>query len=115
MTDNTVKTLDLQRIWLASGLVLAFAACLGVMLFRAVPEASQDIVVYMIGQLSGMATMALGFYFTSRAGQDAQDAKKTENTGKALDAISAAASGPQDVRVVNEPSDAVPVEPTEQR
>jgi len=92
MTDPTIKTLDLQRMWLASGLVFAFVAALAAMLLRAVPEANKDIVVYMIGQLSGMATMALSFYFINKAGQDAADAKKTENTGKMADAITAAAA-----------------------
>jgi len=91
MSPNPVKILDLQRIWLAGALVFAFCAVLGLSLLRAYPEANKDIVVYMIGQLSGMATMALGYYFTQKAGQDAADAAKTENTGKMADAVVAAA------------------------
>jgi hypothetical protein len=45
----------------------------------------------MAGQLSGMALMALGFYFTNKVGQDAVDAKRADNTGKLADAVVAAA------------------------
>lgn len=92
MTDPTIKTLDLQRMWLATGLVCAFVAALLLLFLRAIPAENKDLVTYMVGQLSGMATMALSFYFINKAGQDAADAKKTENTGKMADAITAAAT-----------------------
>ena len=40
-----------------------------------------------ICQLSGMALTVLGFYFVSKVGQDALDAKRTENTARAFDTI----------------------------
>lgn len=86
-----ISPLDKQRIWLASGLVLAFCACLLILLFKAFPQENKDIIIYMIGQLSGMSTMSLGFYFTNKAGADEADAKKTENTGKMAEAITATA------------------------
>jgi hypothetical protein len=86
-----LSPLDKQRIWLATGLITAFCACLLVLLFKAFPPENKDIVIYMIGQLSGMSTMALGFYFTNKAGQDAQDEKKTDNTRAAFEAIAATA------------------------
>lgn len=92
MTDKTIRTLDLQRMWLATGLVCAFVAALLLLFLRAIPPENKDLVTYMVGQLSGMATMALSFYFINKAGQDAADAKKTENTGRALEAITATAS-----------------------
>ena len=39
-----------------------------------------------------MALMALGFYFTNKAGQDALDAKRSETTGKMADAMVATAN-----------------------
>ena len=89
---DAASQIDRQRMWLATGLVCAFVACILGLFLREVPEGNKDLVTYMIGQLSGMATMALGFYFVNKAGQDAADAQKTENTGKALDAITAAAA-----------------------
>lgn len=115
MTDTTIKTLDLQRMWLATGLVCAFCASLLLLFLRGIPEANKDLVTYMVGQLSGMATMALSFYFINKAGQDAADAKKTENTGKMADAITAAAqagTGLQEVVLTNGPTEPIPVEPT---
>lgn len=71
-------------------LVGAFISVLPVFTFKAVPSENRDIINYMVGQLSGMATMALGFYFTNKVGQDAMDAKRTENTGKLAEAVTTA-------------------------
>ena len=95
MTDKShdiARQIDLQRMSLAIFLVTAFVACIMILFFKLVPAENKDLITYMIGQLSGMATMALGFYFVNKAGQDAQDAKRTENTGKMADAVVAAAS-----------------------
>lgn len=71
-------------------LVGAFISVLPVFTFRIVPTGNKDILTYMVGQLSGMATMALGFYFTNKVGQDALDAQRTENTGKMAEAVTTA-------------------------
>lgn len=90
---DPARQIDLQRMYLATFLVTAFAACVGALFFKVIPPENKDLLTYMIGQLSGMATMALGFYFVNKAGQDAADAAKSENTGKMADAVVAAASG----------------------
>jgi len=79
------------RNWLALCLIVAFVAILPLLVWKVIPDANKEIIVYMIGQLSGMATTAIGFYFVNKAGQDALDAKRTENTGKLADAVVAAA------------------------
>lgn len=71
-------------------LVGAFISVLPVFTFKIVPTGNKDILTYMVGQLSGMATMALGFYFTNKVGQDALDAQRTENTGKMAEAVTTA-------------------------
>lgn len=76
---------------LASFLVGAFVGVIPFMLYKTIPSENKELIVYMVGQLSGMATMALGFYFVNKVGQDALDAKKSENTGKLADAITATA------------------------
>ena len=83
---------DKFRNRLAFALILAFVAMLPLLVWQTIPEANKEIIVYMIGQLSGMATTAIGFYFIQKAGQDALDAKRTENTGKLADAVVAAAA-----------------------
>lgn len=82
-----IKNPDLFRNWLAFFLISAFVAVLPLLIFKTIPKANEQIIVYIIGQLSGMATMALGFYFTQKAGQDRLDAARAETTGKMADAM----------------------------
>lgn len=80
-----------MRNLLAFLLVGAFISVMPVLVLRTIPTDNKEIVTYMVGQLSGMATMVLGFYFVNKVGQDAVDAKRAENTGKMADAVIAAA------------------------
>ncbi len=89
MNDRETGTF---RNWLAFFLVAAFVSVLPLLIFKTIPADNKEIIVYMLGQLSGMATMALGFYYLNKAGQDALEATKADNTGKAFDAITAAAA-----------------------
>lgn len=82
-------------------LVGAFITVVPLFIFKTIPEQNKDIITYMIGQLSGMATTALGFYFVTKAGQDRLDAQRADNTGKLADAVHAA------VAVNAPPSDAL--------
>lgn len=91
MTDEAPKV-EGFRNWLAFFLIAAFIAVLPLLVFKTIPGDNKEIIVYMIGQLSGMATTAIGFYFVNKAGQDALDAKRAENTGKMADAVVAAAN-----------------------
>lgn len=95
MTE-TPKDADRFRNFLAFALVGAFISCIPLFVIIAIPSGNKDIVTYMVGQLSGMALSALGFYFVKQAGQEALDTKRAENTGKLADAVvAAAASTPQ--------------------
>ncbi|MES1985465.1 MAG: hypothetical protein V4461_10980 [Pseudomonadota bacterium] len=101
------------RNWLAFFLISAFVAVLPLMFFKSIPEDNKDIITYIVGQLSGMATMALGFYFTTKAGADALDAKRAETTSKAFEAIAASANAPLGnepvkAEIVNDPDNPVP-------
>lgn len=84
---SAIDQIELMRNLLAFVLVGAFVIAIGLFVFKAIPEGNSDIVTYMVGQLSGMALTALGFYFVNKVGQDALDAKRTDNTSKALEAI----------------------------
>lgn len=48
-------------------LVFTFVGMIPLFLWRGVPESNKDFITYMLGQLSGMALMALGHYFTDVA------------------------------------------------
>jgi hypothetical protein len=97
--DRTaIEQIEWMRNLLAFVLVGSFVSFAGVLLWKAIPEKNEQLLSYMLGQISGMALMALGFYFVNKVGQDALDAARTENTGKALEAIkeTAKASGSGD-------------------
>lgn len=122
MTTTAQQWIDRTRNALAFFLIGSFVGSVVTLTFKAIPADNRDLLTYMIGQLSGMATMALGFYFTKGAGQDSLDAARTENTGKLADAVKAAATAggatspdgrPAEVVVVNEPSEPVPTTPGE--
>lgn len=83
---------DKFRNLLAFLLIGAFIAVLPLLVYKNIPTDNKEIITYMLGQLSGMATTALGFYFVVKAGQEALDVKRSETTGKMADAITAAAA-----------------------
>lgn len=91
MMETAAEKIDRMRNLLAFMLIGAFVTVLPVLIWKVIPKDNEQIITYMLGQLSGMATLALGYYFVNKAGQDAADAKKSENTGKLADAIRATA------------------------
>lgn len=91
-TASPIDKIESVRNALAMLLVMAFIATIPMFLFIVIPDANKEVITYMVGQLSGMALTALGFYFVNKVGQDALDAKRTDNTAKALDAITATAN-----------------------
>jgi hypothetical protein len=63
-----------MRGGLAIALLLSFQIALFSLFRWQVPETNRDMVIYMLGQLSGMVTTALAFYFaTSKSSQDKND------------------------------------------
>ncbi|HEX2594760.1 MAG TPA: hypothetical protein VHL34_24870 [Rhizomicrobium sp.] len=102
---------DRFRNILAFFLVGAFVAVLPCLILKDIPAGNRDIITYMVGQLSGMATTALGFYFVNKVGADALEAKKADNTSKALDAIAAAQGGPVKPDVTLKPGETAQAAP----
>lgn len=90
MLHSRLEQTERTRNLLAFVLVGAFISMLPILVFKTIPEANEQIITYMIGQLSGMATMGLGFYFVNKVGQDALDATRADNTGKLADAMKSA-------------------------
>ena len=94
MTKHSpIEKIEWMRNLLALLLVGAFVGALVIFSFIGIPLTNKDILIYMVGQLSGMAQVALGFYFINKVGADALDAKRADNTGKLADAVVAATSG----------------------
>ena len=90
---DAIEQIEWMRNLLAFLLVGAFVSCLAVLLFLPIAKDNEQVITYMIGQLSGMALTALGFYFVNKVGSDALDAKRADNTAKMADAVVAAATG----------------------
>lgn len=86
------QRVDRVRNLISFVLVGSFVGALIDFTLMPVPPSNKDIITYMVGQLSGMALMALGYYFTNKVGQDSLDAKRSETTGKMADAVAAVAA-----------------------
>lgn len=84
---SPAERVEFMRNLLAFLLVAAFVSCFPVLTFKAIPSENKDLITYMLGQLSGMATMALGFYFVNKAGQDTLDEKRADNTKAMAEAM----------------------------
>ncbi len=87
---TAIELIEVVRNRLAMFLVGSFVLQIPMFALRAIPSDNRELIVYMVGQLSGMAIMALGYYFTNKVGQDALDAKRSDNTGKLADAVTKA-------------------------
>tara|TARA_B100000378_G_scaffold278633_1_gene282605 strand:- start:1939 stop:2250 length:312 start_codon:yes stop_codon:yes gene_type:complete len=94
------------RDWIGIALIFTFCSALGTLFFKVIPPTNEQIIVYMLGQLSGFVSAVVSFhYITSKGDED-----KTSNTGKAFDAIKATAQGTRKVEI-DQPSDKpIPVE-----
>jgi|SRR5580765_2397254 len=113
MMRSAIEQIETVRNRLAFLLVCAFVLALPVFTFTIIPEGNRDIITYMVGQLSGMATTALGFYFVNKVGQDALDATRADNTGKMADlAKKALEAGGGEPDVVLKPGETAQAEET---
>lgn len=65
----------------------AFIGALFAMFWKAIPEGNSDVITYMIGQLSGFAATIVAYHYATNV----QSQQATENTGKAFEAVKAAA------------------------
>lgn len=110
---SAIDQIEWMRNLLAFMLVGMFVGAIPALMWKAIPAANEQLITYMMGQLSGMALMALGFYFVNKVGQDALDAAKTDNTAKALDAIRATAQAGkgEEPDVILEPGETAQAKP----
>lgn len=75
------------RDWIGVGLISAFISVLFALLFKNIPDKNEQLIVYMLGQLSGFVATVVGYHYVTSVG----DVAKAENTGKMADAITAVA------------------------
>lgn len=92
-------------------LIFGFLGALATLFVIPIPSANEQLLTYMIGQLSGFAGGIIAYHYTSKAGEAELDAKRAENTGKLADAITAAAQATP--AAAGEPKPDVILEPGE--
>lgn len=72
-------------------LISGFLGALFALFVIPIPKGNEQIVTYMIGQLSGFAGGIVAYHYTMTAGAKELEAQRADNTAKAFDAIKAAA------------------------
>lgn len=82
---TAIEQVEWMRNLLALLLVGGFVGMIPAFMLRSIPEGNEQLITYMLGQLSGMALTALSFYYVNKVGQDALDATRADNTGKMAD------------------------------
>lgn len=75
------------RDFLGMGLVSGFMIALFVLFWKAIPTENEQLIVYMLGQLSGFVAGVVSYHYVMSKTSE----KATENTGKAFEAITATA------------------------
>lgn len=97
---NWPRPYNVMQAVLALLLVLAFLAA-GLALFRwVVPSDNRELLTYMLGQLSGMVTTALAFYYaTTKSSAD----KNRVIADAALDRSAGIAAAPEPVDLPDDP------------
>ena len=90
---------------LGVALIGAFIGALALLFWREIPDQNADLVVYMLGQLSGFVAGVVSYHYVMNKANE----KATENTGAAFRAISdaAKASGTNSDPEVLKPGDTV--------
>lgn len=95
-------------------LILTFVGALGILFWKAIPRENEQLIVYMLGQLSGFVSGIVAYHYVTKAGEKELEQQRAANTEKAFEAIKAAQEsappGPVEARIVNPDDEPVPVE-----
>ncbi|MDB5733207.1 MAG: hypothetical protein JWQ03_3102 [Variovorax sp.] len=93
------------RDWIGVCLIAAFVASIMALFWKIIPKENEQLIVYMLGQLSGFVATVVGFHYVVSK----NDEQKSENTAAAFRAIEATAkngTGATDQNVIR-PGDTV--------
>jgi hypothetical protein len=78
-------------------LVVAFIGAMIALLWKSVPKENEQLLSYMLGQLSGFVAGVVGYHYISKSGEKELETQRAINTGEAFRAVSrAAAATPPD-------------------
>lgn len=79
------------RDWIGVALIVAFIGAVGVLFWKAIPTENEQLIVYMLGQLSGFVGGVVSFHYVmSKSSEKAIDiahANAAGPTGKAGDPV----------------------------
>lgn len=84
-------------------LVLAFVGATIMLSWRAVPAENEQLLAYMLGQLSGFVAGVVGYHYLTKSGEKELDQTRAENTGKALD-LAAVSTIPNPLNSLDRPA-----------
>lgn len=73
-------------------LVLAFIGAMVALLWKAIPQDNEQLLSYMLGQLSGFVAGVVAYHYVKGSNDDAIAKARSENTAKAFEAIKATAN-----------------------
>lgn len=79
---------------LGVALIGGFLGAIPMLFMKAIPAANEQLIIYMLGQLSGFAGAIVAYHYTRSAGEKELEEKRVDNTRHAFEAITAAASSP---------------------
>jgi len=71
-------------------MIAAFISMLFMLVYKSIPSSNEQLIVYMLGQLSGFVSAVVALHYVQKAGEKELDAARVDNTAKAFDAIKAA-------------------------
>lgn len=74
--------------------IVGFLGSLGILFGIPIPKQNEQLIVYMLGQLSGFAAGIVAYHYGQKAGDAELDKARVENTGKLADAVTAAVAAP---------------------
>lgn len=91
MSDK--KTANLRDA-IGIALIASFVGALGVLFWKDIPRSNEQLIVYMLGQLSGFVSGIVAYHYVTKAGEKELDKQRVDNTTVALEAIKAAQEAP---------------------
>lgn len=88
-----MKTANLRDA-IGIALIASFVGALSILFWKAIPRENEQLIVYMLGQLSGFVSGIVAYHYVTKAGEKELDAQRVDNTTAALEAIKAAQEAP---------------------
>lgn len=90
---------------IGAGLIGSFIATIFMLMYKAIPPSNEQLIVYMLGQLSGFVAGVVAYHYVTKSGEKELDAQRVDNTTKALEAIKAAQESPSSIGPSGAPDD----------